>query len=133
MAQGVHHISSQAEWDNLLASTRYVIADFFAEWCGPCKMIAPHYEKFASSLSIPGYLAFAKIDVDNVRSVATQYGITAMPTFLFFKDGTQVAVNGSPMVRGADLGTLKAAVDKMARLAKEKAEAAAAAAAAGSS
>lgn len=126
MVDSVKHISSHTEFDSLLSSTRYVVADFYADWCGPCKMIAPHFLKLASTFSIPGFLAFAKVDVDNVQSVARKYGVAAMPTFLFFKDGKQVAVNGAAMIQGANLQSLTLAVEKMGRLAKEKAEAAAA-------
>lgn len=121
----VKHIKSPGEFDALLNSTRYIVADFYADWCGPCKAIAPHFLQFASTFSIPGYLAFAKVDVDNVGEVARRYGVSAMPTFLFFKDGNQVAVNGAPMIQGANLPVLKQAVEKMGRLAKEKADAAA--------
>ncbi|KAK4463913.1 Thioredoxin [Cladorrhinum samala] len=126
MADAVKHISSHREFDELLKSTRYVITDFYADWCGPCKAIAPHYTKMASTFSIPGFLAFAKVNVDNVQSVAVKYGVSAMPTFLFFKDGNQVAVNGQAMIQGANLPSLNQAAEKMARLAKEKAAAAAA-------
>ncbi|KAK4236343.1 thioredoxin-like protein [Achaetomium macrosporum] len=118
-------ISSHSAFDELLASTRYVIVDFYADWCGPCKMIAPHFLKLASTYAIPGFLAFAKVNVDNVGSVAQKYGVAAMPTFMFFKDGKQVAVNGNAIIQGANLPTLSAAAEKMGRLAKEKAEAAA--------
>ncbi|KAK4223896.1 Thioredoxin [Podospora fimiseda] len=127
MADAVKHIASHAEFDQLLKSTRYVITDFYADWCGPCKQIAPHYMKMASTFSIPGFLAFAKINVDNVQSVAVKYGVSAMPTFLFFKDGNQVAVNGQAMIQGANLPSLNLAAEKMAKLAKEKAAAAGAA------
>lgn len=126
MTDSLKHISSHGDFDALLSSTRYVVVDFYADWCGPCKMIAPHFAQFASSLSIPGFLAFAKVNVDTVGSVAQKYGVAAMPTFLFFKDGKQVAVNGAAMIQGANLPSLKSAVEKMGRLAKEKAEAAAA-------
>lgn len=117
------HVSSSAEFQSLLSSTMYVVTDFYADWCGPCKQIAPHYEQFAKSLSVPGYLAFAKVNVDNVQPVARQYGITAMPTFMFFKSGKQVAVNGQAMIRGADMQSLGAAIRKLATLAQEKKEA----------
>lgn len=124
MADAVKHITSQAEFDALLASTQYVIADFYADWCGPCKQIAPLYSQWAKQHSIPNYLAFAKVNVDHVQSVSRKYGITAMPTFLFFKNGNQVAVNGSAMIRGADPNSLKLAAEKMGRIAKDKFEAA---------
>lgn len=102
----------------------YVVADFYADWCGPCKAIAPSYEKLAEKYSVPGYLAFAKVNVDNVQQVAAQYSVTAMPTFMFFKEGKQVAVNGQPLIRGADVKILNAAAEKLGKLAIEKKEAA---------
>lgn len=126
MGESVNHISSHGDFDALLSTTRYVVADFYADWCGPCKTIAPFFQQFASSLSIPGYLAFAKVNVDSNQSIAQKYRVAAMPTFLFFKDGKQVAVNGSTMIQGADMPSLKSAVEKMGKLAKEKAAAAAA-------
>ncbi|KAL2123738.1 hypothetical protein VTJ04DRAFT_103 [Mycothermus thermophilus] len=121
----VHHISSASEFDALLSSTRYVVTDFYADWCGPCRMIAPFYAQMASNLSIPGFLAFAKVNVDTIGALAMRYNIAAMPTFMFFKDGKQVAVNGNKIIQGADKVTLEQAVGKVARLAREKADAAA--------
>jgi thioredoxin 1 len=126
MSDAVNHISSHGDFDSLLSSTRYVIVDFHADWCGPCKMIAPHFLTLASTFSIPGFLAFAKVDVDKVRSVAQKYNVSAMPTFMFFKEGMQVAVNGNVTIQGANLPTLTQAAEKMGRLARAKADAAAA-------
>lgn len=126
MSDPVKHVGSHSDFDSLLATTRYVIVDFYADWCGPCKMIAPHFIKMASTYSIPGFLAFAKVNVDNVGSVAQKYGVAAMPTFMFFKEGKQVAVNGNVTIQGANLPTLMQAAEKMGKLAKEKAAAAAA-------
>jgi thioredoxin 1 len=122
----VHHIASPQEFADLLSSNTYVIADFYADWCGPCKAIAPAYAQLAKSQSVPNWLAFAKVNVDNVQAVAAEYGVSAMPTFMFFKDGKQVAVNGNPLIRGADIRSLTAAAEKMGKLAKEKSVAAAA-------
>lgn len=116
----VHHIATHAEFESLLKTNMYVVADFFATWCGPCKAIAPMYEGFAKASSIPGYLAFAKVDTDKNQDTARAYNISAMPTFMFFKNGKQVGVNGQPLIRGADVQGLKAAVDKLGDLAKEK-------------
>jgi thioredoxin 1 len=123
----VHHISSPAEFSELLGSTTYVIADFYADWCGPCKAIAPMYAQMAKTYSIPNFLAFAKVNVDVVQPVAQKYSVTAMPTFLFFKNGNQVAVHGKAIIRGADVQSLSAAAEKMGKLAKEKADSAKAA------
>ncbi|KAK7409310.1 hypothetical protein QQX98_008489 [Neonectria punicea] len=122
----VQLISSAAELQSLLDSTTYVAVDFFADWCPPCKAIAPVYETLADKHSVPQTLAFAKVNVDHVQDVARTYRVTAMPTFLFFKDGKQVAVNGQAMIQGADPRTLGAAAEKLGGLAKKRAEAAAA-------
>jgi len=58
--------------------------------------------------------------VDAARDIAQQYGISAMPTFMFFKDGKQVAVNGNAMIRGADVKALTAASEKLGGLAQKK-------------
>lgn len=121
MSGQVQHASSPQAFAELLSSNMYVVADFYADWCGPCKAIAPFYEHLAKQHSVPGYLAFVKVNVDHVQAVAAEYGISAMPTFMFFKSGMQVAVNGSANIRGADQRALVAAAEKMGRLAKEKA------------
>ncbi|CAN8106545.1 unnamed protein product [Discula destructiva] len=116
----VNHPSTASEFASLLAANMYVVTDFYADWCGPCKQIAPMYEQFAKASSVPGYLAFAKVNVDHNREVAAKYGVSAMPTFMFFKNGKQVGVNGQPMIRGADVPSLKSAVEKLGGLAKAK-------------
>lgn len=116
----VSHPATADEFASLLSSNMYVVADFSADWCGPCKQIAPVYEQFAKASSVPGYLAFAKVNVDSNKEVARKYSVSAMPTFMFFKNGTQVGVNGQPLIRGADVQSLKAAVNKLGELAKAK-------------
>ncbi|OAQ62950.1 thioredoxin-like protein [Pochonia chlamydosporia 170] len=125
MAHAAQYINSTEELQTLLSSTTYVAVDFFADWCPPCKTIAPVFENLASKHSKPGYLAFAKVNVDKVQELAQIYRITAMPTFLFFKDGKQVAVNGQAMIQGADPRSLGAAAEKLGGLAAKKAEEAA--------
>lgn len=117
-----HHITSSAELDSLLSSTTYVTVDFYADWCPPCKQIAPIYQNLAAKHSVPGVLAFAKVNVDHVQDVAARYGVTAMPTFMFFKEGKQVAVNGQAMIRGADPRSLGAAAEKLGGLARKRVE-----------
>ncbi|KAI2643585.1 thioredoxin-like protein [Xylaria nigripes] len=122
-APKIQHITSNAELDALFSSTTYVAVDFYADWCPPCKAIAPIYENLATRHAVDGVLAFAKVNVDHVQDVARIHGITAMPTFMFFKEGRQVAVNGQKMIRGADPNSLSAAAEKLGGLAKKKAEA----------
>ena len=120
----VQHIHSSAELESLFSSTTYVALDFYADWCPPCKTIAPFYASLAAKHSVPGTLAFAKVNVDNVQDVAAQYRVAAMPTFLFFKEGNKVAVNGHQMIQGADPRLLGAAAEKLGGLARKRQEAA---------
>ncbi|OAA67814.1 thioredoxin-like protein [Niveomyces insectorum RCEF 264] len=139
------HIKDAAEFKALLKDTRFVVTDFYADWCGPCKAIAPFYEKLAAEHSLAGQLAFAKVNVDNVPEVAQEYSVTAMPTFMFFANGSPAAVevtpeiksgavvqgpNGIDLIRGADPRALTAVSAKLGELAKAHAARAAAAAAA---
>ena len=64
---------------------KLVITDFWAEWCGPCKMIAPLLDEVAKEL--PEKVKIVKVNVDNEQQLAQQYGIYNIPTLLFFKDG----------------------------------------------
>ena len=65
-----------------------VLVDFFATWCGPCKMIAPFIEQLAEEYN--GKAAVYKLDVDETQDVAMQYGIMSIPTLVIFKDGQEV-------------------------------------------
>jgi len=64
------------------------IIDFWAEWCGPCKMMAPQFEAAAKDLK--GKVNFGKVDVDAEPELAGRFEIMSIPTLLFFKDGEQV-------------------------------------------
>src|SRR2546422_10007679 len=65
-----------------------VLVDFWAEWCGPCKMVAPILDELASEYD--GKVKIGKVNIDEFQALATEYGIRAIPTLLLFKDG-QVA------------------------------------------
>ena len=69
------------------AGDKLVVVDFFAEWCGPCKMIAPMLQEMSEQMS---NVVFLKVDVDQNEEAAAEYNISAMPTFIFFKGGKKV-------------------------------------------
>ena len=85
-----------------------VLVDFWAEWCGPCKMIAPILDELASEYD--GKVKVGKVNIDEFQSIATEYGIRAIPTLLIFKDG-EVAEQVVGMRSKRDL---KANLDKVA-------------------
>lgn len=102
-------ITSPTHFTQVLASSRIVVADFYADWCGPCKAIAPVYEQLSSQLSRPGQITFTKVNTDNQKEIAQTYNITAMPTFMIFKAGREIK-----RIRGADPKGLDAAVRQLA-------------------
>ncbi len=79
-------IIDEANFDNeVTKSTQPVVVDFWAEWCGPCKMIAPILDEIAQEKA--GSVKIAKVNVDQNQSLSARYNIRAIPTLLFFKDG----------------------------------------------
>jgi thioredoxin len=103
------HIESTSQFSSLLSSSAIVVADFYADWCGPCRQIAPIYEQLSAQLSRPNKITFAKINTDQQQDLARSYGVKAMPTFMIFKNARQVE-----FIEGADPRRLSAAVKQLA-------------------
>jgi len=102
-------IASPKQFSDLLQSSQIVVTDFYADWCGPCKTIAPLYEQLSASLSRPNHITFVKVNVDTQKEIASKYAVTAMPTFMIFKSGQVVE-----KVKGADPRKLQDVVKKLA-------------------
>ncbi|RMZ91675.1 hypothetical protein DV736_g1093, partial [Chaetothyriales sp. CBS 134916] len=108
MSQTVR-IESTSQFSALLSSSAIVVADFHADWCGPCKQIAPIYEQLSAQLSRSGKITFTKINTDQQEELARAYGVTALPTFMIFKNARRIE-----LIQGADPRKLSDAVKKLA-------------------
>lgn len=85
MTDKIKIINSTQEFDDLLKENRYVLVDFWATWCAPCRMVAPVIEKIADNYS--DKVVVAKVDVDDQEELAIRYGIQTIPTIIFYKEG----------------------------------------------
>ncbi len=80
------HVDGTAQLDEVVAENDVVLTDFYADWCGPCKMLEPIVETLAAETDA----AVAKVDVDANQHLAAEYGVRGVPTLVLFADGQQV-------------------------------------------
>jgi thioredoxin 1 len=81
----ITNITNENFESEVLKAEQPVLVDFWAEWCGPCKMIAPILEQIADEYK--GRLSLVKLDVEASQNIAMQYGVRSIPTLMLFKDG----------------------------------------------
>ena len=106
MGEHTHTLSDNNFDESVIKSKVPVLVDFWAEWCGPCRMIAPTVEALAEDYA--GRVTVGKLNVDDNPNTAMQFGIRSIPTLLLFKDGEVV----DSIVGLADKNRLQAAIDK---------------------
>jgi thioredoxin 1 len=86
------HLVTEEEYDTALKDNKLVVVDFYAQWCGPCKLLAPKLEELATDNPS---VAFFKVDVDDNTEVSDREGISAMPTIRYYRmGGTFAEVQG---------------------------------------
>jgi len=101
----LHHPETDSDLDTLIASHDVVLVDFFATWCGPCKAVAPAFEALSEQHTS---VAFVKIDVDQNQESSQRYQIRAMPTFVFFKGGSEFK-----RIQGANLPEIEKILEEV--------------------
>ncbi|MDD3785667.1 MAG: thioredoxin TrxA [Hydrogenophaga sp.] len=91
----IKHVSDTSFQADVIDAQTPVLVDFWAEWCGPCKMIAPVLDEVANTYS--GKLKVAKVNVDENREIPAKFGIRGIPTLMLFKDGQLAATKVGAM------------------------------------
>ncbi len=95
MSDKIIHVTDDSFEEQVLASSSPVLVDFWAAWCGPCKMIAPILDTVAQEYD--GKLTVAKVDIDANPNSPAKYGVRGIPTLLLFKDGAVAATKVGAM------------------------------------
>ena len=91
----IKHVSDASFETDVLKADKPVLVDYWAEWCGPCKMIAPILDEVATGYE--GKLQIAKMNVDENRDIPAKFGIRGIPTLMLFKDGQLAATKVGAM------------------------------------
>ncbi|WP_038909256.1 thioredoxin TrxA [Dickeya oryzae] len=98
MSDKIIHLTDDSFETDVLQSERVTLVDFWADWCGPCKMIAPILDEIADEYE--GKLTIAKLNIDDNPATAPKYGIRGIPTLLLFKNGEVAATKVGALSKG---------------------------------
>ncbi|ATO35177.1 Thioredoxin 1 [Dickeya dianthicola] len=98
MSDKIIHLTDDSFETDVLQSEHVTLVDFWADWCGPCKMIAPILDEIADEFD--GKLTVAKLNIDDNPATAPKYGIRGIPTLLLFKNGEVAATKVGALSKG---------------------------------
>lgn len=102
------HVSDATFEEEVLKAEGAVLVDFWAPWCGPCKMIAPVLDDIAPEYA--GKLKIVKVNVDDNQAVPGQYGVRGIPTLMIFKDGQNIATKVGALAKGQLVAFIDASI-----------------------
>jgi len=97
MSEHIHHVTDNSFGSEVLQSEEPVLVDYWAEWCGPCKMIAPLLDDVANDYA--GRLKVVKLNIDDNQRTPANYGIRGIPTLMLFKNGNVEATKVGALSR----------------------------------
>ncbi|KAG4090968.1 thioredoxin-domain-containing protein [Neocallimastix lanati (nom. inval.)] len=98
------HIKSEVEYNKYVSQGKLTVVDFFAEWCGPCKAIAPRFEALSNNFRNANFL---KVNIDEMNSLASGLSVSSIPTFIFYKSGKTLH-----RITGANYNELESTIKK---------------------